>query len=104
MKRLPLLAAASVLAQNALANGADDVRANCGDDWPNNYQMQEFCIEQQKTAASSVSRYIHGSLTEAEKGIMNQCAEDWQLSRGYNWEMVLFCFEQQNAARKRLGK
>ncbi|AEH88200.1 hypothetical protein [Mesorhizobium opportunistum] len=90
--------------QKAISGGSDDVRANCADDWPNNYQMQEFCIQQQQGAAATVSRYISQPLAGAEKDVMLQCANDWQLQRGYNWQMVLFCFEQQNAARKRLGK
>ena len=89
MKRLlfPLLAA---LALPTAVNA--DIRSNCFGKWGEDYEMVEYCIKNQSTAASNINR-------SPDSNIKNNCLRKW----GEDYEMVEYCMKQQSGALQRIG-
>ena len=69
-----------------------NIRNNCFQKWKTNYDMVEFCIEQQNKALSKLRRIPNS-------GIKSRCSSKW----GQNYDMAVFCVEQQSGAAGRLG-
>ncbi len=67
------------------------IRNFCKDKWKTNYEMVEYCINNQTQASKNISRY--------SGQILKNCTEKWK----NNFEMIEYCTEKQNAAKKRLG-
>lgn len=96
---------ALLLAAVFAAGEPNGVRENCAADWPDDYSMQEFCINQQVEAAQRLNAVIerYGTKGEtAESRVLDKCASDWQKGDGFDYTMVEFCWNQQAEALNRL--
>jgi hypothetical protein len=77
------------------------MKQHCATEWPDNFQMQEFCIQQQikgmadfKAASESVGRPLDAAL--------EKCVEEWTEHGVPNWQMIGFCSKQQADSYLRL--
>lgn len=112
-----LLVAGSVLTSPARADLFEDIKAHCESKWPTDYEMQEYCVEQQVDGAkrmnSFLKRYNVEALLEDPKEaerlykegnapvvIALNCFDEWE----GDFEMIAYCIDQQEKAAKRLGK
>jgi len=89
----------------------------CTDKWPNDYQMRDYCQEQQGEAQQrlfSIGKKKglgkNGSLSATNSGgdyekIINRCMSKWELARfgTYDFEMVVHCINQQFEAYEKTG-
>ncbi|MDX8443866.1 hypothetical protein [Mesorhizobium australafricanum] len=86
---------------------ADDpmagIKAGCAAEWPDDYSMQEFCIDNQSKSLSQVADIYHSNQDDQERAILAKCYKDWRTATGSNWVMVEFCYQQQHDAYKCLG-
>lgn len=69
-----------------------NIRNNCFQKWKTDYEMVEYCIEQQNEALSKLRRIPNS-------GIKSRCTNKW----GQDYEMVVYCIEEQSGAAGRLG-
>ena len=69
-----------------------NIRNNCFQKWKTDYEMVEYCIEEQSTALSKLRRIPNS-------GIKSRCSSKW----GQDYEMVVYCIEEQSGAAGRLG-
>lgn len=87
-----------------ISTGAESIRSFCSKEWPSDYRMQEYCMQQQRDGLGRVSSLlasIPSGLTEAYA----QCADDWKWGPGrsdYDWRMVAYCMEKQRESYDRL--
>ena len=68
------------------------IRNNCFKKWKTEYDMVEYCIEQQNEALAKLKRIPNS-------GIKSRCSSKW----GQEYDMVVYCIEQQTGAANRLG-
>lgn len=81
------------------------LRARCSAKWPGNFQMQEYCIEQQQDGARKVSAWTKDpSVADSAelRAVVVACSEKWTDAHGRNWPMIDYCIEQQVSAYRRL--
>ena len=95
----------SVQAEPKTAQG---IRDYCASEWPTNYTMQRYCIDEQGKACNEMVA-LYMSLTEdEEKRIVNRCLLDWGYESGFedliNWSMVAYCTKEQLKAYRNLHK
>ena len=69
-----------------------NIRNNCFKEWKTEYDMVEYCIQQQNEALSKLRRIPNS-------GIKSRCSSEW----GQEYDMVVSCIEQQTGAAGRLG-
>jgi hypothetical protein len=107
----------ALLAVQAGADGIDDqIAKRCVDEWPDNYEMQEYCAGQQRDGLVAVHDFMtrYGITSENDKGryvahdpaarILHDCASQWKGRFGVDWTMTAYCIKRQEAAALRLGK
>ncbi|MFT7578338.1 MAG: hypothetical protein ACI9XZ_004745 [Alphaproteobacteria bacterium] len=70
-----------------------NIRAKCNGEWPNDYTMQKFCIDQQENARA----WARGQ--GIANGVARHCAGNWS----NDWTMFKYCVNQQRKARNALG-
>lgn len=92
------------------------IREYCEDQWPENYEMIEYCEDSQYEALKKFNQYaenlglvkdnvIHASSDGSDgERIIYKCMEEWEspLFDTYNYEMVVYCIEGQFDAHNRL--
>jgi len=116
MKKLYLtLGLLLLLPSMAVSGGTEDY---CAGKWPDNYKMQEYCIDKQSegnqelfSLAETYGLSKDGSLNVSAKGgdierIFQRCMAKWELPKfkTYNFSMVVYCIKNQIAAYNRLKK
>lgn len=85
---------------------------HCGADWPDDYRMQEHCVEQQRGALENVRSWMRSHLAdgsteaaiarEPERAkILLKCNEDWPAPE---YRMLWHCIEEQEKALERLKR
>ena len=70
----------------------------CIEKWSGNYEMQAYCLEQQRKAGKSVQGdliYWGNQPTSSYYQSLVTCAEKWRRGDGYDFTMVEYCFEKQ---------
>lgn len=96
----------ALLLATVLAAGVPEgVKEYCAEDWPNDYSMQEFCVDQQTEAALKLKAVIEryqGAPNSPEYRALGKCVEDWEKGTSYDFTMVEFCWNQQVEAMNRL--
>ncbi|MDY6791548.1 MAG: hypothetical protein SWH54_09790 [Thermodesulfobacteriota bacterium] len=79
----------------------DIIKNNCQKEWPNDYRMQKFCIDQQKDALKKLRA---GRPADIPKDIFikirNKCSRKWK----NDFRMVLFCERQECEAWRQLNR
>jgi len=79
------------------------IKAGCSAEWPGDYSMQEFCINNQVTSYNHLVQIHSSNQNEAEKGMLIQCLGEWKTATGSDWSMVEFCYKNQHEAYERLN-
>lgn len=64
----------------------------CRDKWGKNFEMREYCMDNQRKAR----RLLNGYPTD----ILEFCKRKWH----DNYEMIEYCAKNQSAAKRRLGE
>lgn len=113
--------------QSVYVANQSTILSNCKGKWGTNYEMVEYCVEQQSQAKRNLSshggqilddcrkkwgdnyemvEYCSNQQNQAKRNleqysghILNSCRKKW----GRNYEMIEYCVEQQTAAKERLG-
>lgn len=68
-----------------------DIGKKCREEWPNNYQMQDYCVERQDEAMARAGNWI-------DRDIAVLCTDEWPS----DWTMFMHCVDGQTAAMRRL--
>ena len=120
---LLIVIALTLVAINSYAGPLDGVKAMCANKWNSNYQMQEFCVNNQKESflsfyakwrlyvvplekkAELESRKLMEKDLTPEAKILYTCAEKWKVDqfKTYNFQMVDFCADNQLKAYRRMN-
>lgn len=93
---------------------ATDVNADmarfCKNEWPSDYQMEEYCRKQQLDGLRSLNARIasyksSGGKPEVLEAILRKCGEDWYnaTAQTNDYQMWDYCVKQQVEAAKRMG-
>ncbi len=83
--------------QDLWGNVESQLQHHCENEWPNDYNMQRFCINQQRQAVDALKMrnpYSTGVPVQVLWGIRTKCRHDW--TNDYN--MRDFCEKQQFGA------
>lgn len=81
----------------------------CADRWPNDYEMQLYCFDQQITALQwlveqpGVRKPGHFNSNIAGRCMLRWANDDGR-DHSYDWEMVKYCFEKQRDAHAELER
>lgn len=78
------------------------IRANCAAEWPGDYRMQEYCINNQVEAVQAMAPLADSS-SSIEREILGKCASEWRKPSGYDYRMIRYCYENQIDAYRRLN-
>lgn len=79
----------------------DIIKNNCQKEWPNDYRMQKFCIDQQKDALQKLRAGRPSDIPkDVFKKIRNKCSRKWK----NDFRMVLFCEIQEFEAWRQLNR
>ena len=109
MRKLLFLLATTVASTSAFAGSTEQF---CESEWPDDYAMQEYCIDQQNAAKNSVADFKsqHGLTADnleskATSGvvparILQGCKAEWP----NDVAMVDYCVNQQAKSAKKLGR
>lgn len=102
-----LVAVATVIATTSIASADADtmvgIKAACTAEWPGDYSMQEFCINNQVKSYNHLVQIKNSGQNGEEKGMLVKCLDDWKTATGSDWTMVEFCYKNQHEAYERLG-
>jgi hypothetical protein len=106
MKRLIVVLSLILMSSAHAGDIVEEIRKHCAAEWEGNYEMQEYCISNQISAANNVSQiYNTYDKTSEQRKIIDRCASEWQSqTAGYNWEMVEYCSNNQLEAYQRLNQ
>ncbi|MDX0230265.1 hypothetical protein GOC14_06850 [Sinorhizobium meliloti] len=78
-------------------------RAMCQARWPDDFDMQVYCIEKQIKAGSALTPIINNP-TPVQKQALDMCGARWRNDYGgFDWDMVKYCYEKQMTAYERLN-
>jgi hypothetical protein len=79
----------------------DLARQHCEREWPDNFEMQEYCLGQQR---DGINQYIdvRDSMGVRLKAALRRCVDEWAPPGDANFEMVGYCAKQQADAYHRL--
>ena len=114
MKRI-ILVCVFLLAANIVQA---DLKAYCVDKWSDDYEMQEYCLDNQREANSELFDFARrnnlldsdGTLSTSPSGgaverIVNGCMNKWELPKfdTFDFEMVMYCTNNQFEAYKRMN-
>ncbi len=84
----------------------DEIRSSCEQQLPNDYRMQEHCLETQTQGYREVQAFvekhnIHEGSTSPAAMILEMCMTKWGIGH-FDWRMVVHCAEKQLPAYRRL--
>lgn len=76
------------------------VRADCDEEWEDDFTMVAYCREQESSAGVEVDGLVasHAAAT-AEGKIIRSCLDEW----GTQYTMVAYCWEQESGANQWLA-
>lgn len=77
------------------------MRQRCEADWPDDFRMQRFCLDQQQEGRRSIRRWLSENEAKASQQLKTavlRCHVEWLDAHGYDWKMVNFCVDQQHKA------
>ena len=78
------------LAAPAAAFDEDQTKAACAADWPGDFQMQAYCVRQQRAGHEELQDSL--AVIPPELGpAVQRCEAEW----GSDWQMQAYCLAQQ---------
>lgn len=78
------------------------IKAGCSAEWPGDYSMQEFCINNQVTSYNHLVQIHNSDQNDEERDMLVKCLGEWETATGSDWAMVEFCYQNQHEAYERL--
>jgi len=75
----------------------DAAKQKCSTEWPSDFQMQAYCLKQQKTGFEQVDQQ-RGGLSAPLKASLQNCEAEWAT----DYQMQAYCLEKQVAAKRNL--
>jgi len=95
----------------ALASAPFDTKADyvqlardfCGREWPDNFEMQVYCVKQQ---ASGMLQFktVSDELGKPIEKALERCTEEWTKDRLPNFAMIGYCATRQAEAYRALHR
>lgn len=78
------------------------IRAHCTKEWPTDYRMQAYCLQQQNESVVKMGQRFNAGFTSTPEGrtITLQCFKEWPT----DYRMQNYCVEQQLEGLKKLGR
>jgi hypothetical protein len=99
------LATSTVRAETIGQRLEDQARQNCEAEWPGDYAMQRYCLEQQAKAAGKFADMVEQTLGAHVKPVAEACLEEWPGKvASYNWVLVAHCVRRQLEAYDNLHR
>ena len=81
--------------------GDEEIKARCAHEWPSDFSMQTYCVEQQQKARASIANRAPGNVPDSVfEQIRTKCSADWPNSL----QMQDYCEEQQIGAWRELNE
>lgn len=77
--------------------GEEAVRARCASEWPGDFRMQAYCLDQDRRGFTQVEASRSG-LDAAMRSALDSCAAQWPAE----WRMIAYCLDQQIDGRNAL--
>jgi hypothetical protein len=98
-----------VLIALALASAPFDTKADyvvlakehCAREWPDDFQMQNYCLDQQLKGMLQFKAVSDDLGTKIEKAL-ERCTEEWTRDRLPDWQMIGHCAVEQGTAWHRI--
>jgi hypothetical protein len=76
-------------------------RQRCAKEWPDNFEMQAFCLKQD-AAGMLQFKAVSDELGKPIEKALERCTEQWTADRLPNWQMIGFCATKQAEAYRSL--
>lgn len=102
-----MLLIALALAQAALFDTRADyvelAKQFCAQDWPDNFEMQAYCLRQQ-AAGMLQFKAVSDELGKPIEKSLERCTEEWTKNRVPNFAMIGYCATRQAEAYRSLRR
>jgi hypothetical protein len=95
------LALAQTAPFDTKADYVELARTHCASEWPDNFEMQGYCMKQQATGMLAFKEASDSIGKPLEKAL-ERCTEEWTKDRLPNWEMIGYCATKQAEAYRNL--
>lgn len=94
-----------LLCMPARADKLDDsIKTMCADKWPDNFDMQSYCVDKQTVAlkdfVARAPRDKNHPLYKASLGCFGKWTKNGDQT---NWDMVMYCFDKQEEGYRKLN-
>lgn len=76
------------------ANLGELARRHCRGEWPDDFQMQQYCFEQQVKGMGQFKAVWEAVGKPIERALEN-CTREWTEAGVPDWQMIGYCAEQQ---------
>ena len=86
------------------------IRPHCRSEWPADFQMQRYCIDQQTEGVNDLAKLFESTSGNDELfAAFTQCVIDWTSVRAdgqtdVDFQMIAYCSEQQAEAYRQLTR
>lgn len=75
----------------------------CAKDWPNDFEMQRYCLKQQ-AAGMLQFKAVSDELGKPIEKALEGCTEEWTKDRLPDWQMIGYCSTKQADAFRALRR
>ena len=75
---------------NAQGYDGNEVKAHCGTEWADDFQMQKYCVEQMERGYESYQSMLKALPDERLDRTFSDCFAEWIPQ----WDMISYCAEQ----------
>lgn len=81
------------------------IQSFCADEWPTDFEMQDYCYESQVEAYEKSKSYDLSDGSRESSIISAKCSRDWTDAKGrVDWEMHNYCVESQQEALEKIHR
>jgi len=80
----------------------DEITPRCQARWEYNYEMLNYCIDEQLQANSNVMNWWRSR--NRDNDIYQLCGSRWTDRYGINWVMLNYCIQEQEKSKRRLDR
>ena len=87
----PLLIAAEAGNAQEFVWDSEEVKAHCIAEWPDDFSMQAYCMEQNREGFDGFNRLAEVNAGTILEPALARCVEEWAVQ----WDMVEYCATQQ---------
>lgn len=83
------------------ADYMDLARQQCAKEWPDNFEMQGYCLKQNAEGMLQFKQ-VSDELGKPIEKALEHCTEEWTKDRLPNWKMIGYCATKQAEAYRSL--